>query len=170
MGEGVFTDAAKKFMHDPAAIGALSHSVALESIGFSDGTVDAIFLPGGHGTCVDFVGNPALKKAVEDMYTSDKIVAAVCHGPVGLVECKKADGSPLVKGLKVAGFSDSEEVAVQLQAIVPFLLETKLKELGAEYEKGDDWNSKVCVAGKLITGQNPQSSEEVAKEIVAMLS
>lgn len=170
MGEGVFTDAAKKFMHDPTAIGALSHSVALESIDFSDGSVDAIYLPGGHGTCVDFIGNPALKKAVEVMYAAGKIVAAVCHGPIGLCECTKPDGSPLVQGLSVAGFSDSEEHAVQLQAIVPFLLESKLKELGAKYEKVEDWNSKVCVAGKLITGQNPQSSEEAAKEMIAMLN
>jgi putative intracellular protease/amidase len=165
--EGFFTEPSKKFMHDPVSIGALSHSVKVDTIDWSD--VDAIYLPGGHGTCVDFIGNPALKTAVETMYAADKIVAAVCHGPMGLCECNKPDGTPLVAGKKVAGFADSEEVAVNLQTLVPFLLESKLKELGGNYEKVDDWHSKVCVDGKLVTGQNPQSSEEAARMVVKML-
>jgi len=168
MGEGFFTEPSKKFMHDAAAIGALSHSVKLESIDWSG--VDVLYLPGGHGTCVDFIGNPALKKSVETMYAADKVVSAVCHGPIGLCECNKPDGTPLVAGKTVAGFADSEEEAVNLVGIVPFLLESKLKELGAKYEKAENWNSKVCVDGKLVTGQNPQSSEEAAKAIVKMLS
>jgi len=168
MGEGFFTASAQKFMHDATAVGALSHSVKLDTIDFAS-NVDAIYLPGGHGTCVDFISNPVLKNAVETVFAADKIVVAVCHGPVGLCECQKPDGTPLVAGKTVAGFADSEEEAVQLQSLVPFLLESKLRELGANYEKADDWNSKVCVDGKLITGQNPQSSEEAAKKMVEML-
>ena len=104
------------------------------------------------------------------MYEAKKVVAAVCHGPVCLTDCVKADGSPLVRDLKVTGFSNTEEDAVQLSSVVPFLLETKLNELGANFERGDDWNSKVCVDGNLVTGQNPQSTEECAQAVVKFLS
>ena len=128
-------------------------------------------MPGGHGTCVDFINNPVLKKAVEDMYNAGKVVCSVCHGPMCLTDCVKPDGSPLVKGLTVAGFADSEEAAVQLTDKVPFLLEAKLKELGGNYEKGEDWHPKVCVDKSdskiLITGQNPQSS--VSNEFLLLL-
>jgi putative intracellular protease/amidase len=110
-----------------------------------------------------------LKKAIETLYTSGKVVASVCHGPVCFVDCIKADGTPLVSGLKVTGFSNTEEEAVQLTGLVPFLLEDKLKELGGNYEKGDDWNSKICVDGNLVTGQNPQSSDACADAVIAIL-
>ncbi|KAL7550389.1 hypothetical protein ACHAWF_013630 [Thalassiosira exigua] len=168
MGEGHFTDEAKKFMHDGEAIGQLSHSTKLGSIDWSG--VDAIFLCGGHGVCTDFVDCASLKGAIETLYAADKVVSAVCHGPNGLVQCKKPDGAPLVKDKAVTGFKDTEEVAVQLEKIVPFMLESKLKELGGKYESADDWNSKVCVDGKLVTGQNPQSSEACAAAVVSLLS
>jgi len=116
------------------------------------------------------VDNSAIKSAIETLYGNGKIVSAVCHGPTCLPQCNKADGSPLVKGKVVTGFKDSEEKAVQLESLVPFMLEAKLKELGGKYESADDWNSKVCVDGNLITGQNPQSSEECAKAVIAALS
>ena len=167
MGEGFFTDAAKKFMHDAAAVGALCHSVKLDEKMAAD--ADAIYLTGGHGTCADFVGNPVLKAVIESMFAAGKVVAADCHGPIGLVECVKPDGSPLVAGLAVTAFSDSEEGAVGLTEKVPFLLESKFKELGGEYQAGADWNSNVAVAGKLVTGQNPQSSEACAAAVVKLL-
>jgi len=171
LGEGFFTDEAKKFMHDGEAVGKLSHSVKVETIDFSAGDIDAIVTAGGHGTVVDFNGNPALKSALETMYNNDKIVASICHGPNCLVDCMQADGkTPLVQGKTVTGFADSEEAAVQLDSKVPFLLESKLKELGANYVKADDWNSKCCVDGKLITGQNPQSSGAVAQAVIEVLS
>mmetsp|Transcript_5973 Transcript_5973/g.9882 ORF Transcript_5973/g.9882 Transcript_5973/m.9882 type:complete len:227 (-) Transcript_5973:216-896(-) len=169
MAEGFFTEEAKKFMHDAEAFGQLSHSLKLDSIDFTTG-VDAIFLCGGHGTCADFVENAALKSAIETLYASDKIVSAVCHGPTGLPQCNKPDGTSLVKDKSVTGFKDSEEMAVQLQDLVPFMLEAKLKEQGGKYECADDWNSKVCVDGNLITGQNPQSSEECAAAVISALS
>lgn len=154
--------------HDAEGIGKLSHSIKLSTIDLS--AVDAIFFCGGHGTCTDFVNNTDIKNAVETMYASNKIVAAVCHGPTALPQCNKPDGSALVKDKVVTGFKDSEEIAVNLQNVVPFMLEAKLKELGAKYECGDDWNSKVCVDDKLVTGQNPQSSEACAAAVISLLS
>lgn len=165
------TEAAKKFLNDPAAMGALSHTTRLAEVDVK--SLDAIFFCGGHGTCAagDFVDHPSVKAAIEGMHSSSKVVAAVCHGPICLPQCVKPDGkTPLVKGLKVAGFSDSEEKAVSLDSKVPFLLESKLKELGALYEKADDWHPKVVVDGKLVTGQNPQSSELVANAVMKLLS
>jgi putative intracellular protease/amidase len=165
-----FTEHGKKFMHDAAAVGALSHSVKVDAIDWSNKSdVDGIFLSGGHGTCVDFINNPALKSAIESMFASGKVVAAVCHGPLALCDCIKPDGTPLVAGKQVAAFSDSEEQMTPYLSIVPFLLESKLKELGGKYEKGDDWGCKVCVDGKLVTGQNPNSSEEASKAVVTLL-
>jgi len=168
LGEGFFTDDAKKFMHDATAVGKLSHSEPIGSVDLKD--VDALFMAGGHGTCTDFINSPDLKKAIETVFNSDgKIVASVCHGPMCFTDCVKPDGTPLVSGLKVTGFSNTEEEAVGLQSTVPFLLESKLKELGGLYERGDDWNSKVVIDGELITGQNPQSSTECAKAIITKL-
>ena len=168
LGEGSFTSDAKKFMHDAEALGAMSHSVKLDAIDFGDG-VDAIYLAGGHGVDVDFINNTALKAAIENLFASGKVVAADCHGPVGLVDCVKPDGSALVKDKTVTGFSDSEEKAVQLDQLVPFLLETRFREQGAKYEKTDDWGVHVCVDGNLVTGQNPASSEACAKAVINLL-
>ena len=160
MSEGFFTEPAKKFMHDGTAFGKLSHSVKISDLDLEK--VDCLFMCGGHGTCTDFINQPSLKNAIETCYNAKKIVAAVCHGPMCLADCVKEDGSPIVKGLKVTGFTNTEEEVVQLTGAVPFLLEDKLKELGGVYERADDWNSKVVVDGNLVTGQNPQSSEACA--------
>ena len=168
LGEGFFTDLAKKFMHDGTAVGALCHSVPLSSIELE--TVDALYLTGGHGTCVDFVDDATLKGAIETLVGKDKVVAADCHGVGALVQCTTSNGDPLVKGKCVTGFSDTEEDVVQLTSIVPFLIESKFKEQGANYERADDWHPKVCVDGKLVTGQNPQSSEACAEAVLTLLS
>jgi putative intracellular protease/amidase len=132
-------------------------------------SLDCLYLAGGHGCCSDFVSEATLKTAVEAVYAAGKIVAADCHGPIGLAQCVKPDGTPLVAGLAVTGFSDSEEGVVQQTGNVPFLIEAKFKEQGGLYESAADWNSKVCVAGNLITGQNPQSSDACAEAVVAAL-
>lgn len=137
MGEGFFTDYCKKFMHDPKAFGMFSHQKKLADVmtawnlGKPDGLMsyDAIYLAGGHGCCTDFVDNKTLKSAIEGMYKAGKIVAADCHGPIAFAQCVKPDGSPLVQGLTCTGFSDSEETAVQQTGNVPFLIETKFKEV-----------------------------------------
>lgn len=168
MADMFFTEPCKKLMHDADAFGLLSHSLKLDSLSFP-GDFDALFLPGGHGACVDFVANAPLKTAIESMVNANKVVAAVCHGCVGLVECTKPDGSPLVAGKTVTGFTDSEEEAVAKTDIVPYLIESKFKEQGAKFERAADWNPKACVDGTLITGQNPQSSEATAELLIQAL-
>jgi putative intracellular protease/amidase len=169
MAEGFFTEPAKKLMLDGAAFETLAHSVKLDTLSFP-GDFDALFIPGGHGACVDFVGNPTMKAAIESMYAAGKYVATVCHGPMCLIECNKPDGTPLVAGKTVTGFTDSEEEAVGKTSIVPYLLESKFIEQGAKFEKAADWGVKACVDGNLITGQNPQSSIACAELLVKALS
>mmetsp|Transcript_12033 Transcript_12033/g.19968 ORF Transcript_12033/g.19968 Transcript_12033/m.19968 type:complete len:225 (+) Transcript_12033:41-715(+) len=162
-----FTATSKEFMEDELAMEKIKTSINIGTVDFK--TVDAIYLTGGHGTCVDFVSSKELKAAIELMYAADKVVAAACHGPIGLAGCNKPDGTPLVAGKTVTGFTNSEEAAVQLTDKVPFLIETKFIEQGAKYEKGPDWGPKACVDGKLVTGQNPASSEPCAKEVCKLL-
>jgi putative intracellular protease/amidase len=169
LGEAFLTDSCKKFLFDPEAMGMLSHTTKLSAADLS--VADAIFFCGGHGTCVDFIDDAAVKSAIETLYGAGKVVAAVCHGPTCLPQCTKpGTDEPLVKNLVVTGFTDTEEEAVQLTGKVPFLLEQKLKEQGGKFERADDWNPKVCVDGKLITGQNPQSSEACAEAAIKILS
>jgi len=113
--------------------------------------LDGIFMAGGHGCCWDFVNEPAkpLVNLVETMWTQGKPVGAVCHGVLGLFDAKDAEGNPLVKGKKVTGFSNTEEAAVGLTEVVPFLVESKYKDLGAVYEKGGDWSATAVADGKL---------------------
>ncbi|WP_299049213.1 type 1 glutamine amidotransferase domain-containing protein [uncultured Tateyamaria sp.] len=126
------------------------------------GQFDAIFLPGGHGTMFDYPDDLDLAALVEAFDRAGKVVAAVCHGPAGLVQAKAADGTPLVKGRRVAAFTDSEEHAVGLQDAVPFLLETKLKDLGATHEAAPDFEAFAVRDGTLVTGQNPASAQKTA--------
>jgi putative intracellular protease/amidase len=123
---------------------------------------DIIFFAGGHGTCVDFPTD-AVGEAVSQTLTAGKVVGAVCHGPMALINAKTSDGEPVVKGKKVACFTDVEENQVGLSEKVPFLLEAKLKELGATVEIADPWSDNAVQDGKLVTGQNPQSSVSCAK-------
>jgi putative intracellular protease/amidase len=124
--------------------------------------IDIVFFAGGHGTCVDFPTD-AVGAVVSKVLEAGKVCAAVCHGPMALVNAKTASGDPVVKGKKMACFTDVEEGQVQLSDKVPFLLEAKMKELGATVEIADPWNDKVIADGKLVTGQNPQSSVSCAK-------
>jgi len=165
-----FTAETKKFMHDGEAFAALTHSVRISAIDWESANVEAIFTCGGHGVEVDFVHNDTLKRAIETLYNANKIVASVCHGPVCLAQCNKANGEPLVKGLVTTGFSNSEERGVGLTEKCAWLIEDKFKELGAIYEAGGDWTSNVKVAGNLITGQNPQSAVEAAHAVVSALA
>eukprot|EP00527_Entomoneis_sp_CCMP2396_P008846 CAMPEP_0198142218 /NCGR_PEP_ID=MMETSP1443-20131203/5077_1 /TAXON_ID=186043 /ORGANISM="Entomoneis sp., Strain CCMP2396" /LENGTH=224 /DNA_ID=CAMNT_0043805187 /DNA_START=134 /DNA_END=808 /DNA_ORIENTATION=+ len=163
-----YVAAAKKFIEDEEAQKKINNSIALSDIDFT--TVDAIYLSGGHGVCADYVGNETLKNAVETVYKAGKIVAADCHGPIGLAQCVKPDGTPLVAGKKVTGFTNSEEAAVGMTDKVPFLIETKFKEQGAEFTAGPDWNPNICVDGNLYTGQNPQSSDELSLAVAKALA
>ncbi len=127
---------------------------------------DAIVFAGGHGPLQDFVGNEDVQKLILDTYKSDNIVAAICHGVAAFIDVMDTDGMHLINGKKVTSFSDSEEKSVKLEDLVPFALESKLKEQGAVYEKGDDFTPYIVIDGNIITGQNPQSSEALAKKVV----
>jgi putative intracellular protease/amidase len=168
-GEGFYTEEAKRFDADPVAQAKFKASKKLSDVA----VVDCLYLAGGHGTCVDFPKNETLIGLIEKMYAEGKVVAADCHGPVALLNCKKPNGEPLVKGLDVTGFSNTEENTVQHMdkcKKLDVVIEDKFKALGGNYSKADDWNSKVCAAGNLVTGQNPQSSKELAAKCVELLS
>src|SRR5512135_3577570 len=130
---------------------------------FDGAQFDAVFLPGGHGTMWDLPVDAGVTRAVERAFARGKLVASVCHGAAGLVTARRPDGQPIVKDLRVNSFTDAEEVAVGLQQVVPFMLETRLRELGGRFEGAANWQPFAIRDGQLITGQNPQSSRLVAQ-------
>ncbi|MBH0229731.1 type 1 glutamine amidotransferase domain-containing protein [Halobacillus yeomjeoni] len=130
---------------------------------------DGIFLPGGHGTMFDFPQNETLQYVLQKHAEQNNVIGSVCHGPSGLVNATYEDGTPLVKGKKVAGFTDSEEIGMGLEEQMPFMLETELRNKGAEFSKGEDWSVHAVRDGNMITGQNPMSSESAAEKMVAAL-
>ncbi|MFO7264510.1 MAG: glutamine amidotransferase [Bacillaceae bacterium G1] len=130
---------------------------------------DALFLPGGHGTMFDFPDNEVLQTRVREFFESNRVVAAVCHGPSGLVNVKLSSGEYLVKGKRVTSFTNEEEREVQLDSVMPFLLEDRLRENGALFEAAPKWTDHVTVDGKLVTGQNPQSGASAAKKVLELL-
>lgn len=166
-GENAQTEDTKRFKADDAAQHALANSNVLSTVD-ADG-FDAIFYPGGHGPLWDLSKDADSIKLIETFWQSDRPVGAVCHAPAVFKNTKGADGKPLVSGKSVTGFTNTEEDAVGLTNVVPFLVEDMLKANGGQYEKGDDWASYVVVDGKLITGQNPASSEEAARKLLALL-
>ena len=162
------TVATKRFYKDAVTIEKVAHSHKLSEVKYSD--YDAVFYPGGHGPLWDLANDKNSIKLIEDFYNHQKPIAFVCHSPAALIKVKAENGEALVKGKRVTGFSDSEEEIVGLTKVVPFLLEDELKKLGAHYSKGVDWGSYTQQDGLLITGQNPGSSEEVAKLLLKSLS
>lgn len=157
----------ERFKADEAAQKVLAHTVKLDSVSAAD--FDAVFYPGGHGPLWDLAEDTTSIRLIEAFAKADKPVAAVCHAPGVLKSVKGADGGPLVKGRKVAGFTNSEEEAVGLTDVVPFLVEDMLKANGGDYSKGADWGSYVVTDGKLVTGQNPASSREAAEAMLKLL-
>jgi len=134
------------------------------------GEYQALVIPGGHGPMFDLATDDLLASILKDFMEKNKLIGAVCHGPAALVRAVLADGTSILAGKKVTGFSNEEEVTVQLNKLVPFLLEDQLKKLGASYSRKDMWQEYVVVDGNLITGQNPQSSTLFAKTIVKELN
>jgi len=149
------------------SLDALDKTLALPGVDFD--AFDAVFFPGGHGTMYDLPEDPDVARLVGAFADQGKVVAAVCHGPAAFVTAKRSDGSPFLKGRKVAAFTDAEERAVELDALMPFLLESRLRELGAEVDTAPDWSDHVVVDGKLVTGQNPQSSASAAEAVIELL-
>ncbi|WP_297577338.1 type 1 glutamine amidotransferase domain-containing protein [uncultured Deefgea sp.] len=161
------TAATARFKQDAAAQAALANTLKLAEVKASD--YDAVFYPGGHGPMWDLAEDTQSIALLETMYAAGKPVALVCHAPAALRHVKAPDGQPLVAGKSVTGFSDSEEAAVGLTHVVPFLLEDELVAKGGVYSKGEDWQPYAVSAGNLITGQNPASSELVAQQLLAQL-
>lgn len=165
--EDAQTPATVRLFEDEAVMDQLATTLKLNEVNADD--FDAIFYPGGHGPLWDLVNNEVSLQLIEKFWRQGKPVAAVCHAPAVLVNAKDQHGESLVKGKKVSGFTNSEEAGVGLTEVVPFLLEDKLIELGANYQKADDWAPLAVVDGNLITGQNPASSEAVARELIQRL-
>lgn len=161
------TTATKRFNEDEDLKKILAHTVKLNEINEAD--YDAVFYPGGHGPLWDLTNDEKSISLIQEFYGANKPIAFVCHAPGVLIKVKNSDGEPLVKNKEVTGFSNSEEEAVKLTDVVPFLLEDEFAKLGAHYSKGADWASYVKKDGLLITGQNPGSSEEAANVLLKTL-
>lgn len=162
------TDETRRFHADSAAQAVLASTVKLDTV--EQEAFDAVFYPGGHGPLWDLANDKHSISLIEQTLQAGKPVALVCHAPGVLRDVKNADGTPLVKGKKVTGFTNSEEEGVGLTEVVPFLVEDVLKQNGGLYSRGDDWQSYTVQDGLLITGQNPGSSAETAKVLLASLA
>lgn len=165
---GFQTEPTRRFNADEAARAQLAATVRLDRVEEKD--FDGVFYAGGHGPLWDLAEDPDSIRLIEAFVAADKPVALVCHAPGVLRHVTGARGAPLVQGRRVTGFTNSEEEAVGLTRVVPFLVEDELVRLGATFSKGGDWGVHTVVDGQLITGQNPGSSSEAAKALVAALS
>lgn len=161
------TDSTHRFEADAEAMARLADTVQLSDV--SVGDFDAVFYPGGHGPLWDLAEDATSIALIEGFVAADKPAAFVCHAPGVLRHVKAPDGAPLVAGKRVTGFANSEEDGVGLTDVVPFLVEDELKAQGGVYERGADWSSYVVQDGRLITGQNPGSSEATAQALIEAL-
>lgn len=161
------TAATVRFNEDADALSALAGTLRLKDV--VDGEFDAVFYPGGHGPLWDLAEDADSIRLIEQAFSAGKPVAAVCHGPAVFRHTRGALGEPLVKDKRVTGFSNEEEAAVGLADVVPFSLEDVLKKNGGHYERGAVWQSYVVTDGRLVTGQNPASSEAAAEDVLRLL-
>ncbi|MFI5842479.1 type 1 glutamine amidotransferase domain-containing protein [Catenuloplanes sp. NPDC051500] len=162
------TDDTRRFEADPEATAALAKTEVLSTVAVGD--YDAVFYPGGHGPLWDLAEDRDSIALIQDTLRADRPVALVCHAPGVLRHVAGPDGTPLVAGRDVTGFTNSEEVGVGLEKVVPFLVEDELKAKGGNYSKGEDWAPYVVRDGLLITGQNPASSAPAADALLALLA
>jgi putative intracellular protease/amidase len=162
------TDLTRRFEADAQATAQLAATVRLDSVSQAD--FDTVFYPGGHGPLWDLVDDRASIGLIESFIAAGKHVALVCHAPGVLRHVKAASGRPLVEGKKVTGFTNTEEDAVGLTTVVPFLVEDDLKAKGGLYSRGDDWGPYVVSDGLLVTGQNPASSAEAAELVLSLMA
>lgn len=162
------TDATRRFLADAEASALLETTVPLASVNADD--FDAVFYPGGHGPLWDLSGHAESIALIEKTYASGKPLGAVCHGPAAFVRARKPDGSPLVSGLAVTGFTNSEEGAVGLENAVPFSIEDEFAGQGGKFSRGGDFEPYTVSDGNLVTGQNPASSEPAARKLLTLLS
>ncbi len=160
------TDATRRMDNDEVLKEKLKNTHTLSEVRSED--FDAVFYPGGHGPLWDLAEDKVSQQLIVDFYSNGKPVAFVCHAP-GVLKDVKIDGEYLVKDTHVTGFTNTEEDAVQLTDIVPFLVEDTLKKNGGLYTKVEDWAPYAVVDGRLVTGQNPASSEKVAEELLKLI-
>lgn len=161
------TDDTRRFKADEAAQRQLASTVELSTVKAEN--FDAVFYPGGHGPLWDLAGDPDSIALIEAFAKADKPTGFVCHAPGVLKAVRGPDGEALVNGRKVTGFTNTEEEAVGLTSVVPFLVENVLSANGGDYSRGPDWGSHVVVDGKLVTGQNPASSQAAAEALLQLL-
>ncbi len=161
------TDATRRFKADTDAQQALASTVLLGEIDADE--YDAVFYPGGHGPLWDLAESEDSRRLIEAFASSNRPIGAVCHAPAVFKHTRGAGGEPLVSGRRVTGFTNTEEEAVGLTEVVPFLVEDMLKANGGLYERGGDWSPFVLVDGNLVTGQNPASSEKAASELLKLI-
>ncbi|OWV77100.1 dimethylallyltransferase [Rhizobium sp. R339] len=164
---GFQTDDTHRFEADPAAKSALANTMKLSEVRAGD--YDSVFFPGGHGPLWDLTNDRNALSLIETMLAAGKPVALVCHAPGILMNVKAPDGTPIAKGRTVTGFTNSEEDAVHLIDVVPYLLEDELRDQGAKFSSTADWGVHVVQDGLLITGQNPASSKEGARTLLNAL-
>jgi putative intracellular protease/amidase len=157
----------KWFLSDSKYSEKLQHSMQPADVDYRK--YQAIIYAGGHGGMWDFPKNKTISRVAAKIYENGGVVAAVCHGPSGLLNIKLSNGKYLISGKRIAGFSNEEEKKVKLSKTVPFLLESKLKERGGRYSKSKKFTEHVVVSGRLITGQNPESATKLGQEIVRVL-
>lgn len=157
-------DWTRRFTKDRDAMDAVNDTIPLDMVRAED--YDALFFPGGHGPMFDLAQSETVAELITDFMIEKKPVAAVCHGPAALLKAVDANDKPVLEGRKVTGFSNSEETAVQLHTLVPFLLEDELKAHGGKYECGPDWQPNVVEDGLVLTGQNPASSLPLAESLL----
>ena len=162
------TDDTRRFKADKVANISLAETKRLEELQASN--FDAIFYVGGHGPLWDLVSDKQSIRLIEDFWVSEKPVASVCHGPIVLANAKDQAGIHIIKNRKVTGFTNSEEDAVGLTDVVPFLVEDIFIDRGAKFQKAADFEPNVVIDGNLITGQNPASSAKVAHQLLAKLA
>ncbi|MGW2477051.1 type 1 glutamine amidotransferase domain-containing protein [Streptomyces sp. NPDC001665] len=165
---GAQTDQTRRFEADTEAMTALANTIPLDSVDSED--YDTVFYPGGHGPLWDLAEDADSARLIETTLRAGKPLALVCHAPGVLRHTRNEDGTPLVQGRKVTGFTNTEEEGVQLTEIVPFLVEDELKKLGGHYTKQADWQPHVVQDDLLITGQNPASSGPAADALVEFFS
>lgn len=156
-----------KYYTDKNFMNKLGNTLSVDEIKAED--YSAIYYTGGHGVVWDFPNDEKLAKIAIDIYNNNGIVASVCHGAAGLLNIKNEDGSYLIANKKVTGFSNSEEIAVQLDKLVPFSTEDELIKRGAKYERAEDWAPFAITDERLVTGQNPASGADVAKQVLELL-
>ncbi len=161
------TDLTRRFEADPAAEAQLDATLRLDSVSADD--FDTVFYPGGHGPMWDLAEDTTSIRLIEQVVRSGKAIALVCHAPGALRHTRTPDGAPLVAGRRVTGFTDTEEEAVGLTKVVPFLVEDELVAKGAEFSKAGDWEPYVVTDGLLVTGQNPASSGPAADQLISLV-